>query len=146
MIPTEYFARLEMSSVRVDRFQEVVKFYEEVLPSPIEQVFLSSIIDQEGQDVPESLWVFTKEHICEAHNVMTEDHFDLTPKARIGLLEVKKFDYKPGEDTLKSSRLTVQYSIRSFGVSGILKAAGMNCSYLYEIYLSHLVPLTMPTE
>jgi hypothetical protein len=145
----QYLEELGLTNTVRNRLLEVVEFYRELLTEEISRVFLSETVGEDGQRLYESLWVITDHLVCEAHNALMEDNFDVASMAS-GFKHwfVKKTEYSPGVASTKS-RLSVRFTMVN-GVVGEMRASGANCDALFglvrEVILPNTATVGIPTD
>lgn len=139
-----YLNSIDMSSTLIKRAADVFRFYAEICPEEITDIFVSEYVNEEGQREYENLWILSPNYVGEAHNFLDKDDFDLTRIARnVNILRVRKEEYDFTAATHKS-RLRLEFLFRIQGqlgaVKGAMKASGRNCDYLKAIVLKYIVP------
>jgi hypothetical protein len=133
----EYFDLLDLGTPIRDRLNKVLHFYSDILPHAISQVFVSETAEKGGGLLVGSLWVFAGGFVCEAHEVLTQDKFDIaTAGYQHVIVEARSFEL--GAEPTEKSRLLVKYS-SNFRSTGNLRASGANCQVLYDLYKTHFV-------
>ncbi len=138
---TEYLKTLGMTKPLLDRAESAFSFYAEVIADPIEDLFVSEYIDQDGSRKFESLWFFLPDAVLEAKSFASQDQYDYSPlQKELGYWEVKRkdFDLKCGTE---KSRLFLKVIFSGAGVSSItgdFKASGTNCDKLWGIFKRYI--------
>jgi len=124
--------------VLLDRIESIYKFYSEMCPDEIVDIFVTDYIDSEGRREYENLWFFSDRYVMEAKGFAAgKDDFDIAPiKDRVEYYEIRKQDYDFKEATDKSRlHLNIKWDT---GVSGEFKAAKENCNALIGIILKYV--------
>jgi hypothetical protein len=135
----EYLAELSLTKTLRDRIATILEWYRALLPEPVARVFVSETVDQEGQHLFESAWVFTESFVCEADDFLHSNSFDAASTS-LGITHWRfKFEeYEPGEAT-STSRANLSFEFTS-GISARLKASGANCEHLYALMKEFVLP------
>lgn len=141
-----YLDFLEVTSVIRKRVEEIETFYKKLWPKMApSHIFISEIVDSEGNRILENLSFFHKSFWCEAHNFQFQDNFDVAQVIDINHFVLERNEYEPGSPTSKS-RLSVTFRFASNANQGILKASGANCDALWKVVQQFLMPLIVGTE
>ena len=139
----QYLREISLTIPLIDRIDHVISSYAIFCPEVITQIFVSEFIKEDGTREYESLWLFSETFIMEAKRFVNQDNFDITPlKNRLNYIQIEKRDYEFTETT-ESSRLSIHFSSRD-GISGDIKGSKVNCRYLYDIFVNHILTNLKP--
>lgn len=135
-----YLTDIGASSVLIDRANEILAFYEKVHSPEIDDLFVSEFVTNEEERQWESLFLFSKGFILEAHDFMIKDDFDIAKIDKILHVRVEKLNYD-FEQASRDSRMKVYSLFSFFSEAGVaIRASGRNCDYLKKIITKYLVP------
>ncbi len=135
----EYLEAIELTKIVRERIRSIIEFYTGLFTEPIELVFVNDIVNDEGQYIHDSLWVFTERWTFEAKNFLSEDNFDgAFIKDSISHWVVKKQDYEPDRAVTKS-RMTLTFGT-VHGINGQMKASSRNCDFLFSVLENIIIP------
>lgn len=137
----EYAKSLELTSAGIGELERLLKISERLLPAgEVEEIFISDIVDRQGQRSFISLFMFAGGYLLEAKKFETQADVEITYLVNsVDYLRVSMEEYQPGENATLSSRLSVQgYLNAEWDLD--LKASGENCSKLWNIATDRLIP------
>jgi len=122
-----------------ERIETIYKFYQEIYPDEITDIFITDYIKEDGSREYENLWFFSEKNCMEAKQFIIKEDFDVTPiKKRIFYWTIQKQNYDFKKATEKS-RLHLRFELDA-GFNCVFKAAKENCDYLKIIILKYVVP------
>lgn len=134
-----YLESIDITNALRERIETIYKFYQEIYPDEITDIFIADYIKEDGLREYESLWFFSKKNCMEAKQFITKEDFDVAPiKKRIYYWTIQKQNYDFKKATEKS-RLYLRFELDT-GVTCGVKAAKENCDYLRKIILKYIVP------
>jgi len=141
LVPSDYLDDIKLTAPIVERIETIIKFYEDLLPETVNGIFVSETKDSDGQTIYSSLWLFTQQFICEAHDFLTIDSFDsATLQDQFKHWILKQESFTLGAATTKS-RMSLRYTT-IHGSTGVLQASGLNCEHLHSVLKEIVVPNT----
>ena len=124
-----------------NRIDEIVKYYNKLHnEDELKDIFISEYIDEEGNRIYTSLWLFYDKIICEAKNFINETDFDSSSYEmnKIVYWNMKSKDFI--QDEIKDSdRLLLHVIFNENNVSGDFKASKINCKYLLNLLEKYFV-------
>ena len=141
----EFIDYLESINIKegalLDRIESIYKFYSEMCPDEIADIFVTDYIDSEGRREYENLWFFSDRYVMEAKGFAAgkKDDFDITPlKARVEHCAIQKqgYDFKEATD---ESRIYLLFKLDTGSIADF-KASKENCDVLRDIVLRHVKP------
>jgi len=133
-----YIRSIGITVILQKRIEEIYEFYEKICPDEITDIFVTDYIKDDVSREYENLWFFSKKYCMEAKGFTVRDEFDMVPiRKRVVGWDMQKKDYDFKTATSKS-RITLVFKLLE-GVGGTLKAASMNCDYLKDIFLKHII-------
>ena len=135
-----YLNDLELSTVYLERIQEVYDLYRNICPEEITNIFITDYTTNEGKMQLETLWFFSDSYCMEAKQCFTnQEAFDIAYfNKSIERIVIKKQNYDFKKATLKS-RLNIEIKIKG-DIFGLFKASQYNCDNLKNIFLTQLKP------
>lgn len=140
----EYIESLGATDALFDRTRSLLRTYQEVLGTGIEDLFISEYVSKADGRVFEALWVFADGLIGEAEIPEDEgDHLDIVPLDRsVHHLIVEKQSYNLRR-AVDSSRLTVEvwFSAQRVGIN-----AGDRPELRSALALDYDLPPTEPSQ
>jgi len=135
----DYLKAIGMTKILIERIRTIIEFYLGIYPEEIQSIFVTDLINGDGQREYVSLWLFSEKYLMEAKSFTTEDNFDMTPvNNRIKYWSIEKQDYNFKSAT-DQSRLYVRFQT-DVDISGDLKASKENCEFLKTIFIHHILP------
>ncbi len=135
----KYLESISITNALRERIETIYKFYQEIYPDEITDIFITDYIKEDGLREYESLWFFSNKNCMEAKQFITKEDFDVAPiKKRIYYWTIQKQNYDFKKATEKS-RLYLRFELDT-GVTCGVKAAKENCDYLRKIILKYIVP------
>lgn len=140
----DYLVSLGFADPLLERAEEVVHFFTDIVRIKPTRLFVSEYRDNDGP-VFNSLWLFSEDLICEAKDFFQQDRFDCIPlrNSMTGWeIVARNFDWISANE---SSRVTLTITFKH-EVYGILQASGQNCLALVELLRSYIVPNLPPQE
>lgn len=133
----KYLMTMRMSIDLVEKIEEIITFYSNVLNYNIDDIFISEYKEKEGKQVFESLFLFSGNNIMEAKNFLNEDDFDFTSLNRFYHWRIQKEAYDFETVEMESKMSLFLYA----GLAeATLKASGRNCKKLSEIFKEIIKP------
>lgn len=138
----DYLELLGATSPVVDGVARAVSAYEE-LGIAWEDMILSETVNDAGQRVWGSLWLFSSSHLLEARDVTTSENYDaaLVESYLYFRVELKDFDWTKA--TL-DSRMVLRVELKS-RITGEIRASGKNCERLVQIAKKYVIPGLKPS-
>ncbi|HEV2111910.1 MAG TPA: hypothetical protein VGT99_11195 [Gammaproteobacteria bacterium] len=127
----EYILDLGLGGPALERCSRVLAFYDGVGLNA-EDIFISEYREANNNRVYESMLVFTKSHIAEAHQFLTSDIYDMTAIGKMFYWKVSRSDYE-GRAAGEAARLSVTVQFEN-NLSCNMKASGHNCDFLRDIF------------
>jgi hypothetical protein len=135
----KYLESIGIANALRERIDTIYKFYQEIYPDEITDIFITDYIKEDGTREYENLWFFSEKHCMEAKRFITKDDFDIVPiKKRVNYWTIQKQNYDFKKATEKS-RLYLKFDLDA-GINCDFKAAKENCDYLRKIILKYIVP------
>jgi hypothetical protein len=135
-----YLKDIEAPEALQRRISMLLGMYGTLLTEPVETVFLSDEIDEQGNRTFPSLWLFTRSTACEARiGGDAGDEFDATRLAgRVfhWVARTSAFDMKKATE---GSRMKLEVWF-SDDLWGDLRATGRNCERLTAVLRTHVTP------
>ncbi len=124
----------------LDRIESIHRFYVEMCPDDIEDIFVTEYIALNGKREYENLWFFSDRYIMDAKGFAAgNDDFVIAPiKGRVAHFRIKKRDYDFKAATDKS-RLHLMFQPNTESIAN-LKASKENCDALRDIILKYVKP------
>lgn len=135
----EYFDAIGASSALRERVLRITRQYGALGTDGFDGVFVSEYVDDSGDRIYESVWLFTDDTAMEARLAgETEDMDQVRLRGNLERWQVSRRDYDFGTPK-DSSRLTASVSWVG-DVSGTLKATGANCEWLRRLIAERFAP------
>jgi hypothetical protein len=118
--------------------EKALQAYEK-LGIPWDDAFLSETVDDAGQRIWGSLWLFSRKHMLEARNVATSANYDVAvvTECIYARFELKNFDW---ENATHESRMFVRLQLPTT-IAAKVQASGKNCERLARIVKEVVAPL-----
>lgn len=128
------------SGILLDRIESIHRFYVEMCPDSIDDIFVTEYIDSDGKREYENLWFFSDRYIMDAKGFAAgSDDFVIAPITdRVAHYRIKKLNYDFKEATEKS-RLHLMFRSNTAATAN-LKASKENCDALRDIILKYMMP------
>lgn len=134
-----YLRSLGLTAVLTERIEDVFKFYEEICPEEIKDIFVTDLIRDDGSREFVNLWFFSKTFAMEAKEFATKDDFDMGPiQGAVQIWGIEKTDYDFRRATAKS-RLYLKVNADTH-FSCYLNASMANCDSLKDILIKYIMP------
>ncbi len=134
----EYLGSIGLAESLKNRVSLVLEDYKQICDQPINDIFVSEFIKEDGTREYESIWLFSTSYVMEAKNFINGDDFDIVPLAKnVTYYQIIKKEYRFGK-TSDHSRLIITFSTDK--VRGTLKASKTNCSNLWNLFLKYIKP------
>lgn len=140
----DYLETIGTTKTARARVQEILTFYERILPEEISDIFVTDFLNEDGVREFENLWMFSDSLVMEAKRFLTTDDFDmlmLPESIPYWQLTKQAYDFVQATD---ESRFTVTLQIsKSSGLmsmGGELKASRENCDFLRDLFLARIAP------
>jgi len=136
---SKYCNKVGLKGAFKKRAEETINFYENLYPDQLKSIFITEVIDTEGNRHYQNLWLFTDKHALEAKDFLTRDDFDSAIYQNcVGHWTIIKEEYDFKSATPKS-RMTLHFLFTT-GISGTLQSSGENCNYLRDILINCIIP------
>jgi hypothetical protein len=135
---TKYLQSIGMGRVLIDRLTAVHRFYSSVIPEPIEDLFVSDYVNEDGTRSHESAWFFSLNYIAEARTWPSSDDLDVLKVRGIHYWRLQKEEYEFDRKPKEASRMRLEFSVGPSN-SAALRAAKNNCAPLKAIFLKYVV-------
>lgn len=120
------------------RVWEIYKFYEDICPEEVTQIFVTEYISEEGEKIYENLSFFSDSYGMEAKDFINKDDFDMVLLEEMTYWNIKKNDYNFKTAT-EASRLYIELVLSS-NTYYEFKASKNNCDYLKKLFIEFLLP------
>ena len=130
---------IEVDSEIYKRIQKHYEFYNGFLEIEISDIFISEIIDQEGNRIYQSLWFFNEESISEVTSFITKDDYDQDRKEWINSWTLTKSNFDDLENPNDQSRAVMKIYMANSSREGLFQASKGNCKKLMEIFKEQIV-------
>jgi len=141
---TEFTHYLESIGIKarthLDRIESSYRFYLEMCPDEIMDIFVTDYIDSDGNRVYENLWFFSDRYIMDAKGFAAgvEDFVIAPIKGRVAHFKIIKQNYDFKEATDKSRLHLTFYTDTK--ATATLKASKENCDALRDIIIKRIKP------
>jgi hypothetical protein len=138
---TSYLKELGMPGTLVARALEMVRYWEGLTPEPLDRIFVTEYVTDEGVREFENLWLISNTWIVECHSFVNVDRGDLMRlEGGLARIEIDKHEFTPGAAT-PASRLKVEANFAGGTfVASSFKASGTNCEALHALVVELLIP------
>lgn len=134
-----YLISIGMTPPLLGRCETIYKFYDNLYPNQLREIFVSEHITEDGTRTYENLWFIADKHVMEAKGFIQRDDFDSTP-IKIGYWGLNKVDYD-FETTSDKSRLFLRLTMDSAAmVRCDFKASKENCNQLRDVFKKYFLP------
>jgi len=138
---TDYLESIGIKAgLLLDRIESIHRFYVEMCPDEIVDIFVTEYIDSDGKREYENLWFFSDRYIMDARGFAAGNNdFLIAPiKGRVAHFRIKKlnYDFKVATD---KSRLHLIFQSNTAATAN-LKASKENCDALRDIILKYMMP------
>lgn len=120
------------------RVWEIYKFYKDICPEEVTQIFVTEYISEEGEKIYENLSFFSDSYGMEAKDFINKDDFDMVLLEEMTYWNIKKNDYDFKTAT-EASRLYIELVLSS-NTYYEFKASKNNCDYLKKLFIEFLLP------
>jgi hypothetical protein len=135
----EYLKSIGLADPLKNRVAIILEDYKQICAQPINDIFISEFLKEDGTREYESLWLFSDDFMMEAKNFISADDFDIAPLSKlISYYKINKKEYRFEKPT-DQSKLTIEFSTKH-KIRGTLKASKTNCFDLWKIYLKYIKP------
>lgn len=135
----KYLTDIGLTSVAIERTDEILDFYQTILKLNISDIFISEYVNNENNKIFENLWLFTSNQVGEAKDFLNRDDFDLvTLENSITYFQIEKEEFNFIDANTKS-RLHIHISDKSKTTCD-LKASHNNCIHLKAIMEKYILP------
>lgn len=135
----DYVRDIGVPQVFVERLDKLAHIAAYVCPEPIEDTFLSNIVDQDNKDVYDSAWFFSKNYALEAKEFSKTAKKYMIDQLSIGdgvaywEIEMEAFDLIDPPSHASRLKFTFLKQNSTMSQGGILVASGRNCAFLAGI-------------
>jgi hypothetical protein len=129
---------IKVTDVVDRRISSLVILYENILPEPIQDIFIEYYYKSKEDYVYPSVQMYSENYLYQIENFLTNDDLDIYPMLGIDYLTLspENFDFiKARQD----SKLVVKYSI-GYVTQGTIVGIGNNCDYLLKILNKYMKP------
>jgi hypothetical protein len=134
-----YLQSIGLTKTSVERAETIYKFYKEVCPEEITDLFVTDYIKEDGSREYENLWFFSQVYCMEAKLFLIKDDFDISPIGKhIVYSKVEKQDYDY-ENATEKSRMNLEFAMDTT-IRGHMKASRENCNRLKHIISKYIAP------
>lgn len=138
----DYLDNLNITNILRERIEYIYKFFEEICPDEIVDIFITDYLKENESKEYESLWFFSTKYAMEAKNFTTKDDYDISPiKNRIHYWSIKMENYNY-QNATKTSRIFSKFRVDAT-LNCELKASEENCDYLKDIIQKYVKPNLM---
>jgi len=137
---TDYLKAIGITEPLQKRIETIYEHFTRIFSYEITDILVEEYIKEDGSREYETVDFFSKAYILSAVNFITKDDFRIGPlENQIAGMFIEKENYDFATATEKS-RLHVKCACRRQGATITLKASKVNCNYLTEILLKHIIP------
>jgi len=139
---SRYLKQMDIAGILAERVTALTSYWEELLGTTIEDVFVSDTTLADGTREYGSLWLFTNEAVIECRAFGSSDDYDvIRVKNTIMRLLIQQKALRNGEAG-SDSRMEVEVSIGKVGARliGQFTASRKNCEKLDQIVRTFFVP------
>lgn len=99
----KYLKSVDITETLRKRIETIYKFFGEICPDTITDIFISDYIKDDGSREYGSAWFFSNKYCMEAKQFVVKDDFDITPvQKRVAYWSIEKRDYDFEKATEKS--------------------------------------------
>lgn len=136
----KYFEDLSLTAPIRARVEEVLSQIRAVCPEEIVDILISEYVQQDGSQIHQSVWAFSKNLISEG-GLLTGDsiRFDivrLDRKVEQVIIDQRDFDWNAPAKV--QSRLAVDVRFQLTGLVAHMQASGSNCEVLRDLIRKYL--------
>lgn len=128
---------IDPNSSTGERIKTIIDYYGNLYDNHLlNDIFISEVIQKDGNRTYISLWLFYKDRICEAKNFLTE--FDLD-SVYYSLKDIRYWNLKFKDiidinEPKPSDRAYLSISMKESETSAEFQASHLNCKYLLNIF------------
>jgi len=133
----DYLDSLGATSPVIEGVETALRTYGE-LGIVWDEAFLSETVDDAGQRVWGSFWLFSHEYLLEARDVATTANHDVAAVTayQYARFELKDFDWRAATH---ESRMFATFALTT-GIQAEVRASGKNCERLARMVKEYVMP------
>jgi hypothetical protein len=136
---TDYLKSISLTEPFIKRITDIYEDYQTIFPLEMLDIFVSEYVKDDGNREYQGLWFFSDNYLEEAKEFLVKLNIDICPYVHcINYInfEYQDFNLKKAVD---KSRLRIYFEFGN-GKVGDMKASGVNCDYLIQIYRKFILP------
>jgi len=136
---TEYLLGLGMTKPLIDRVEVLLDIYSRLTQWEVDDIYISEYIKEDGRQEYEDLRIYSGNSYALCQNFLTSNAITLSDHRRISHIYLDRDNYDLSEAEEKS-KMTIVCSYFGTDSKMTMKATGLNCNKLTEIFLKYLQP------